>query len=212
MRSSICLFFIAYGVLAAAFNEDQELWTVIDGLNAELESRNEIETAALEELFETAVIIAFSGDLERQMEDLREVSFDQDDFEIMDRYVDRAAPALTLLNAGESCNVGVNVSFFLEKSAPGSAAYQFFDLASDGFYVDGKSGTAELPVWMEPGESSCQAAMDNEIALLYCGIWSGFRPVFTGYFAEIADETIRGLGGEPELFDEELSDYYFEKH
>lgn len=208
MKSSICLLFFVFAVFADTFKEDIELWNSIDKLNVELEDRDEIPAFELEELFETAVSIAISNGFTEQIENLRTDAFMQDDFETIDQYIHRAAPALTIRNAGESCNTGINISLFLEKSPPGSQAYQFFDLALDGFYVNGIPGTVELPSWMEPGASSCQAVMNYELAELYSGIWLGFSPDFNGYFAEIADETIRCLGGEPDLSDEELDAYY----
>jgi hypothetical protein len=170
-----------------------------------------MESEELEQLFRTAVNLAFYSGLGKWMDSVRTRAFHSGDYAAMDEYVDRAAPALSVLVLGESISIGVNVAYFLQKSTPGSEAYEFFDLALDGFYVDGEStlqGTAELPQWAERAGSSAQAVTDPELASQYSGIWLGMLPEFDGYFRTIAYETLSGLQGALGLTEEQLQAYY----
>jgi hypothetical protein len=185
--------------LEGHFVENRPLWERIDELNLAL-SGAALSSDTLEELFQEAVETAFSGDFLQQMDDLYVRCFMNDSFDDLTRYTERALPAITVLAMGESVNIGVNPLEFLLRSEPGTEAYEFFDLASDGFYVDGASrqpGTAELPVWMERGGSSFQAFVVPGKAREWLGIWQSQVHLFDGYFLELARETITGLGGDP---------------
>lgn len=182
-----------------SFQEDHELWNTIDALNESLNVPGSISDTQIEGLFKQALETAVSIELQLQIESVREDAFLSGDYTAADAYISRAAPAITVIMAGESNNIGVNVRYFLEKAAPDGEASVFFDLASDGFYFNGENarpGTAELPMWMERAGSSAQASIEEDLSEIYLRIWEGFRVDFSGYFGEIADETIIGLGGE----------------
>jgi len=100
---------------------------------------------------------------ERRFEDLRESAYESGDFGLMDAYSERTAPAIKVIVMGESNTIGVNLDYFILLAEPGSQDYEFFGLALDGFYCQGRIGTAELPQWMERAGSSAQAVMIEEI-------------------------------------------------
>ncbi len=182
-----------------SFNEDQALWNMIDTLKASMEVPGTISDTEIQGLFRQALETAVSSELGQQMEDLRADAFQSGDFTVADSYVLRAAPVITVLLAGESNNIGVNVHYFLEKSDPDGEAHTFFDLAADGFYFDRNSprpGTSELPVWLERAGSSAQAIVEEDLSEIYLRIWQGYRIDFSGYFGELADETIAVLSGD----------------
>jgi hypothetical protein len=182
------------------FVPDSMLWARIDSLNAAFSAPGFLDSNTLEALFEEALELAFSSPFSHQIEDLRTDSFTLGLEDLREGYIKRAAPAITVLPMGESDNIGVNVSWFLLRSEPGSKAYSFFDLALDGFYVDGEtlqSGTAELPVWMERGESSAQGVVIPETAAQWQGLWESMQGCSEGVFGRIATETAGGLSREP---------------
>ncbi len=181
------------------FVEDAVLWERVDVLNSRLSGTAELESESLEELFGEALEIALSPAFESQFEDLRTDAFVIGSDETRLLYRDRAAPAITVLLMGESDNAGVNVAHFRTRSEPGSEAFLFFSIASDGFYVDGEQGrigTAGLPVWMERFESSAQALVNPEAAAEWLCVWEAQSEYFDGLFHTIARETVEGLGGE----------------
>lgn len=184
---------------SGVFVPDTLLWARIDSLNARLSAPGFIESDTLEKLFEEALELAFSPEFLDQVEELRTDSFNLGLDARMERYIERAAPAITVLAMGESDNTGVNVSSFLLKSEPGSRAYGFFDLASDGFYVDGETmqpGTAEMPVWMERGDSSAQGVVIPEAPCQWHGLWETMLEGPEGAFVRMATETAGGLSHE----------------
>lgn len=191
--------FSALSTGSGVFVPDSLLWARIDSLNHRLYSPEFLESEVLDDLFEEALELTFSAEFSNQIEDLRTDSYTLGLDAPRERYIERAAPAITVLRMGESDNIGVNVSWFLLKSEPGSLAHDFFDLASDGFYVDGdspQSGTAELPVWMERGDSSAQAIVIPETARQWRGLWEAMQVRLEGTFGRIATETVRGLSRE----------------
>ncbi|MCK4806534.1 MAG: hypothetical protein KAT09_02755 [Candidatus Aegiribacteria sp.] len=210
------LIIVVYAFGDAAFVEDKILWEEIDNLNGVLEDSGIMDSEVLEEIFEKTVEIAMSYDLSQQFEDLRSYAFESDDYSLFERYAERAGEAITVLWLGESNAIGVNVLTFLLRSEAGSESYEFFQIAGDGFYVDGSTrtiGTAELPVWMERTGSSAQALIDLAVAEQWLSIWQSLHPLFDGFYLSIANETILGLGGdEPSggssLTSEELEAYY----
>lgn len=208
MRLSPLLFLMVLLPAYGSFLENRTLWNRIDGINAELAAPGAIQEDELEALFRETVETAQSAEFQNQFEDLRTDAFTSDNFEVLDQYVERAAPAITVLIMGESNNIGVNVEYFLSHAEPGTGAYDFFDLALDGFYVNGASGTAELPFWMERSGSSAQAVMDTELAGIYAEIWQAMSIGFHGYYLTVAEETIGSLGGESILSDTELQLYH----
>lgn len=193
------------------FVENAPLWDRIDDLNARLEGDGNLSSEELEALFRTAVDIAAHSELAQQIEDLRTDAFITGDFTVMDEYSGRAEPAIEVFSMGESTSLGVGVFAFLLKSRPGTGSYAFFDLASDGFYLDGELriiGTAELPEWMDRSGSSHQAVIDREAARQYLGIWKSLLPEFHGYFRTIAFHTIAGLNDDALILSgEELQSY-----
>ncbi len=183
------------------FVPDSQLWVRIDSLNARLSVPGFLDSDSLEGLFQEALDLAFSSDFSRQIEDLRTDAFTLGLDARRAFYIERAAPAITVLPMGESDNIGVNVELLLFRSEPGSRAYSFFDLALDGFYVNGgtmQPGTAGLPVWMERGDSSAQAVVNPETARQWRGLWEAMLDGPEGAFHRIATETARGLSLESE--------------
>jgi hypothetical protein len=202
------LFFMLFLTLTGSFQENADLWERIDSLNDRLA---EVESSAgeLEGCFAEAVDIALSFELSDQLEELRADAYESGDFETMDDYSERAAPAIEVIIMGESNAIGVNLDYFLSLAEPGSQDYEFFDLAQDGFYYQGQIGTAELPQWMERSGSSAQAAVNEELANTYAVLWSEISSQLTGFYLEIALETAENLGGDKtELESEELAAYY----
>ncbi|MBD3276769.1 MAG: hypothetical protein GF388_00565 [Candidatus Aegiribacteria sp.] len=201
---------ILMSVSAEGFSENTELWKSIDDLNECLEKDGVIPSDQLEELFRSAVDLAFFSELPQQMEELRGYSLRSGYFQLADEYVHRAAPAISVTMMGESNSIGINVTCFLTKSQPGSESMDFFDIASDGFFVDGEYGligTAELPAWMNRSGSSAQAEVDDVLAEQYCEIWLEMLPMFDGYFRLLAYETLSGLHGGAEIDPEGMQAY-----
>jgi hypothetical protein len=176
--------------------ESRSLTDRFDLLNARLSLDGTLPAKKLENLFTEAVETAFQSDVLEVLETLRGRAFETGDFREVDDFAERAAPAITILSLGESVSVGVNTMAFLLKCAPGSAEREFFDLAGDGFYADGDTGipgTAALPVWLERGDTSAQAVPIQERAAEYLEIWRRKLPEFSGFFLEMANETVAGL-------------------
>jgi hypothetical protein len=194
---SAVLFVVACSCVGDEFRENPELWTEVAWVNCFLSGKDTRDSDSLEVLLQRALAISHSSGLSEQFEDLRTDAFESGDYSLLDRYVERAAPAITILVMGESNSIGVNTQGFFERSRPGTEAYDFFQIAINGFYTDGENaaiGTAELPVWMVRTESSFQAVVDPSIAAEWLGIWESLCPSLDGYFQEIAEETIEGLG------------------
>ena len=180
----------------SAFTEDAELWAEIDRINGVFQNADQIDSDTLEELFQETVGVVLSMELSRQFEDLRSDAFETDDFTECDSYADRAGPAINVFILGESNAIGVNTAIFLDMSIPESEAYSFFLVCVGGFYVDGesqRSGTAELPAWMERSGSSAQAVFDPVQSEEWLGYWKSIRLSLDGNFLSFADETILGI-------------------
>ncbi|MCK5785349.1 MAG: hypothetical protein KAH54_02180 [Candidatus Sabulitectum sp.] len=192
----VAIFFAVSLFAGSAFTEDVELWAEIDRINGIFQNGDQIDSDAIEELFQETVGVALSMELSRQFEDLRNDAFETDDFTECDGYADRAGPAINVFIMGESNAIGVNTAVFLDLSIPESEAYTFFLVCVGGFYVDGeslRSGTAELPAWMERSGSSAQAVYDPVQAEEWLGYWESIRLYLDGDFLFFADETILGI-------------------
>ena len=185
--------FALSAIAGAAFTEDTEIWTEIDRINGVIEGAGEMNSDALEELFQETVQVAKSFKLEQQFEDLRADAYATDNFTEIDAYADRAGDAINVFIMGESNNIGVNTTAFLDASTPETEAYSFFLVCVGGFYTENSIGTAEFPAWMIRTESSFQAMTVPELAEEWLGYWQSIRPSLDGYFLTIADETILTL-------------------
>lgn len=178
------------------FIGDRNLWADIDSLNGQLSAEGFIGSDTLEALFEEAVRIAFSQEFSDELEGVRNHAFSNGTNDLLDAFAERSLPAISVRFMGESDNVGVNALHFLLKSPPGSKAFCFFDLASDGFYVPGTNlipGTAELPAWFRQGVSSSQAVVVPSLGARWLAIWEDRSMGFDGYFRTVALATINAL-------------------
>jgi len=173
-----------------------ELWNRLRTLNASLEEGN-LSESRLESLYVEALDIAFSAEMSTEVRLLRQASLQEDDFSILDSLEDTAQPAINIRFLGESTNIGVSAQAFLLKAQPGTQAYEFFELASDGYYVGEppfhRLGSGELPVWMHRTESSAQAEADPATAAQWLALWNTLAPGLDAPFAEVAATTIAGL-------------------
>ncbi len=195
MKIGILLLTILLSSMQAdAFTENTELWDEIDRVNGILETDN-LNSDTLEALFQTTAQLALNYELISQFEDLRADAYNTNDFTLIDEYADRASPSITVLVMGESNNIGVNVTQFLEASPPNTEAHEFFTLAIDGFYTDQNDwiGTAEFPVWITRTHSSFQGRTDRQKAEEWLGYWATLQPSLDGYFLQIANTTIDNL-------------------
>ncbi len=195
MKTFVVMLFILLSSLeAGAFTENTELWSDIDRVNEILDSGN-LDSDALEVLFEETVQIALSSELSQQFEDLRVDAYEVNDFVLIDGYADRASAAINVFIMGESNNIGVNVAAFLDASTPDTEAHSFFMVCIGGFYTDTSSwiGTAEFPAWRIRTESSFQGRTVPEKVVEWLGYWESVRPSLDGYFLLIADATILRL-------------------
>ncbi len=191
--------------LAGSFVENGDLWGEMDRINGAL--RPGVAAEELESLFEECLEAALSQELQYQFEDLREEAFTTDDFTALDRYVERAAPCIEVVIMGESNAIGVDPQCFQMLAEPGTESWEFFDLALDGFYYHGVLATTSA-VWLERGESSAQATVNDDLATAYGEIWSAMATGFTGFYREVALETAEELGGGASLSDSELESYW----
>lgn len=190
------LLFISVVATAAVFAENTDLWDEVDSINQALEQSEQLDSDAIEALFQRAVEVALSGEFSQQFEDLRSDYFDTEDISLFDEYAERAEGAITVFYMGESNNIGVSVSAFLDVCPPESEAYSFFLVSTGGFYVGSEypqPGTAELPAWMEPSGSSAQAEAVPRLAEEWLGYWETVRPGLDGCFLDVADVTITTL-------------------
>ncbi len=180
----------------SVFVENEDLWIEIDRINEIIKGTDHLDSSALEILFQETVEVALSHELQSQFGDLREDAFETEDFDEIDSYADRAGQSINVFIMGESNNIGVNVTAFLDLSIADTEAYTFFLVSVGGFYAGreiSRIGTAELPAWMERTESSAQAEVDPEKAEEWLGYWRTIRPSLNGYFLGIADATIQEL-------------------
>ena len=191
--------------LTGSFVENGVLWGEIDRINGAL--RPGVAAEELENLFEECLEAALSQELQYQFEDLREEAFTTDDFSTLDEYVERAAPCIEVVIMGESNAIGVDPQCFQMLAEPGTESWEFFDLALDGFYYHGMLATTSA-VWLERGESSAQATVNEDLATAYGEIWSAMATGFTGFYREVALETAEELGGGAELSSSELESYW----
>lgn len=190
----LILIFLLSVVQAGVFTENTELWTEIDRVNSVLDSGN-LDSAALEALFQETVQLALSSELSQQFEELRADAYETDDFTLIDEYAKRASVAIDVFIMGESNNIGVNTAAFLDASTPKTEAYSFFMVSIGGFYTDinDQIGTADFPAWRILTESSFQGRTDPEKVEEWLGYWESVKPSLDGYFLLIADATILKL-------------------
>ncbi len=190
----VMLFVVLSSVWAGVFTENTELWTEIDRVNDVLDSGN-LDSDALEVLFQETVELTLSSELSQQFEDLRTDAYGMNDFTLIDEYAERAGVAIDVFIMGESNNIGVNTTAFLDASPPETEAYSFFMVSIGGFYTDTSYwiGTADFPAWRIRTHSSFQGRTDPEKAEEWLGYWESVRPSLDGYFLLIADATILKL-------------------
>ncbi len=190
----VMLFVVLSAVQASVFTENTELWAEIDRVNDVLDSGN-LDSDALEALFQETVQLALSSEFSRQFEELRTDAYETNDFTLIDEYAERAGVAIDVFIMGESNNIGVNTGAFLDASPPETEAYSFFMVSIGGFYTDTSYwiGTADFPAWRIRTLSSFQGIIDTEKAEEWLGYWESIRPSLDGYFLLIADATILKL-------------------
>lgn len=195
---------IAAAVLAAilaapeaAAGEGRRLREELESLNGALEHAETVDPDRLDSLFGRALELTFGGALSAEVDSLVAEAFHGGDWAPLDSLAEAAAPAVSIRVMGESVNTGVSAKAFLAAAEPGTAAYEFFDLASDGFYVGEapfhRVGSAELPVWMERTGSSARASAEPQKAAEWLAIWRQLFPRLEGSFAEVAESTVSGL-------------------
>ena len=187
------------GAGQAAADMDTSLRVDLESLNAALAQEEDMDHVQLDSLFGRALELTFGGDLSAEVDSLVTTAFQCGDWTSLDNLAETAAPAISIRVMGESVNMGVSAAAFLAAAEPGTAAYEFFDLATDGFYVGeapfNRVGSAELPVWMERARSSSQASADPQVAEEWLAIWRQLLPGLEGTFAEVARSTVSGLEG-----------------
>lgn len=169
------------------------LWNTIDKINNELSKLDKYPSIdVLERLFKESVTISNSNELSDEFNNLRSEAYDSDNFSIIDQYVNRCKPAITVAIMGESNNMGVNIDYFITICRPKTAEYNFFELAKDGFYRSSNLsiGTAEFPEWIEQTESSFQGIVVTEKAKTYLQKWQSIQKNQKGFLRDIADTTI----------------------
>ena len=178
---------------ALSDTENLSLWNAIDKLNNELSKLDKYPSKdVLERLFKESVTISNSNELSDEFEKLRSEAYDSDDFSIIDQYVNRCNPAITVAISGESNSIGANIDYFITKCRPKTPEYKFFELAKDGFYTSSNLmiGTAEFPQWIEETESSFQGIVIKEKAEIYLQKWKSIQKEQKGFYRVIADTTI----------------------
>jgi len=192
--------FLAAALLCAgqaAADADVRLRDDLESLNGALEQAETIDPSRLDSLFGRALDLTFGGALSAEVDSLVAAAFHSGDWTSLESLTEAAAPAVSIRAMGESVNMGVNAGAFLAAAEPGTAAYEFFDLASDGFYVGEapfhRVGSAELPVWMERTGSSARASADPQKAAEWLAIWRQLLPRLEGSLAEVAESTVSGL-------------------
>lgn len=178
---------------ALSDTENLSLWNTIDKINNELSKLDKYPSIdVLERLFKESVTISNSNELSDEFNNLRSEAYDSDNFSIIDQYVNRCKPAITVAIMGESNNMGVNIDYFITICRPKTAEYNFFELAKDGFYTSSNLsvGTAEFPEWIEQTESSFQGIVVTEKAKTYLQKWQSIQKNQKGFLRDIADTTI----------------------
>jgi len=192
--------FLAAALLCAgqaAADADVRLRDDLESLNGALEQAETIDPSRLDSLFGRALDLTFGGALSAEVDSLVAAAFHSGDWTSLESLTEAAAPAVSIRAMGESVNMGVNAGAFLAAAEPGTAAYEFFDLASDGFYVGEapfhRVGSAELPVWMERTGSSARASADPQKAAEWLAIWRQLLPRLEGSLEEVAESTVSGL-------------------
>lgn len=183
--------------LEAAAGKSVRLLENLESVNAALANAEGLGPGQLDSLFGRALELAFGAELSAEVDSLVMEAFHGGDWASLDSLAETAAPAVSIRVMGESVNTGVSAGAFLAAAEPGTAAYEFFDLASDGFYVGEapfhRVGSAELPVWMERTGSSARASADPHRAAQWLSIWRQLLPRLEGSFAEVAESTVSGL-------------------
>jgi len=181
----------------AAAGEGVRLWEDLESVNAALANAEGLGPGQLDSLFGRTLELAFGAELSAEVDSLVMEAFHSGDWAPLDSLAEAAAPAVCIQAMGESVNTGVSAGAFLAAAEPGTAAYEFFDLASDGFYLGEapfhRVGSAELPVWMERTGSSAQASADPQKAAEWLAIWRQLLPRLEGSLAEVAESTVSGL-------------------
>lgn len=169
----------------------------LDSINAALAEPRPLPGEGLDSLFGAAVDLALSDRLGMEVESLRDEAFGSGDWAALDSLQSRAAPAIAIRSLGESVLIGVDAAAFLAAAEPGTPSYEFFDLATDGFYAGDPSfprpASAGLPVWMERSGSSAQASPDPVAAREWLAIWNRLQPELSGRKAEVGRATVAGL-------------------
>mgnify|MGYP006280229443 FL=1 len=201
MRLTGRLCAIAAAILAATLpaeaGEGVRLGEGLESINAALATSGSLGPGQLDSLFGRTLELAFGAELSAEVDSLVMEAFHSGDWAPLDSLAEAAAPAICIRVMGESVNTGVSAGAFLAAAEPGTAAYEFFDLASDGFYVGEapfhRLGSAELPVWMERTGSSARASADPQKAAEWLSIWRRLLPRLEGSFAEVAESTVSGL-------------------
>jgi hypothetical protein len=177
--------------------EGERLRADLESINLSLSGGERLSARELDSLFAAALDLAFGVRMSGVVDSLRSEVFHGGDHSGADCLAAAAAPAISILWMGESVNIGLDARAFLAGARPGTAAYEFFDLASDGFYAGEapflRVGSAGLPVWMERTASSAQAVGDPEIAAEWLLRWKRLQPRLDGTLAEVGRSTIAGL-------------------
>ena len=95
---------------ALSDTENLSLWNTIDKINNELSKLDKYPSIdVLERLFKESVTISNSNELSDEFNNLRSEAYDSDNFSIIDQYVNRCKPAITVAIMVEANNMVVNI-------------------------------------------------------------------------------------------------------
>lgn len=155
-------------------------WVTVESLHDKISQYgSQIPDKEIEYLFKTVVIL--SGELEEEVEEARRRALDAGENKEDEARTARLAPLMLVEISGDSRVVVPDMSYFFEKSKPGTPAHNFFSLALTG-WCDRRGCRREL---------AGAAASDERKKLLIK--WRQLRPQLSGIFLEIAELTIERL-------------------
>jgi hypothetical protein len=153
----------------------------------------DIPAKDLEDLFGNTIDII--KQLKREYEALRKKAETTGDYTGLNAFILGVSPLITIKTDKEAHSISPNIAYFLSMSAPGSAEYQFFNLARSG-WCEPKVGCFDMEKSKERNLSKKAAqavSRDKDESMDQLRQWKYLQPRLMGVFHEVAQFTIENI-------------------
>ncbi len=201
------------GEVLDSLDKDEPTWQEVDRLNLQqFPQRKYIPPKEQKHLFNEAINL--TNKLGGELSEMQRQAHQKQDYSQIQNYQRRAGPFLNVVVQRGTNYVSPNITYFQQRSKPGSIEYRFYELARFGWYYHGtwyerggnlaqtlryldtrKESEKVDPTDAKASKMGQQPGYPDKRLL---GKWKKLQPRLSGIFREIADQTIEYLSQKSE--------------